>query len=108
MEKNTVLLDIQEYNQLRDFQKSIQDGKTYYLSYTSGTGGYQYTTNYTFFTKEQVVELYEKQIEKLHKQLDEQRGTIVNLINPKKQEVTIEDIKKMSVFNLIIWKIKNG
>lgn len=40
MEKNTVLLSVEIYNELRDFKKKIEAGESYYV-YTSGyVGGY--------------------------------------------------------------------
>ena len=101
MDKNTVLLSVEDYNELRDFKKKITDGNvlTEYCSF--GIGGSSRTSYYT--NDEVAKELHTKN-ERLKKDIRDLEKKIEDLEKPKPKETTIDEIKKMSVWQFLKWK----
>lgn len=112
---NTVQLDLNTYNELYAIKNEMLNNKVacyfhiYQPSSTSSPYGTTYSGNYTFFTKDEVVKKLSDDINKLDKHNVQLNNEIFDLKNPKPQskDLTVDQIKKMSLFQLIIWKLKN-
>lgn len=105
MKKNTVLLNLDDYNDLRDFKKEVKEGKVFTtrLSYDYGE------TTKTYYTESEVVEemaegqsLMEAKYYELRREIIEMKADKVKESEPK--EITIEDIKKMNFWEFRKWK----
>lgn len=78
MEKDTVILSVEDYNELRDFKKKIEEGYTYRISYP-----YSYDDKY-LSTEDAVKEIYDEylgaceQNEKLKKEIQKLKKDILN------------------------------
>ena len=92
MEKDTVLLDVEKYNELRDFKQKIEEGKTICII----TGNWSYSK--TFITTDDAI----KSIVETNKELGKEIERLKNINNPK--EVTLNDIKKMSYWEFRKWR----
>jgi hypothetical protein len=89
MTENKVTLDLQKYDQLREFEKAVTEDK--FIFQRNWDGLYYSLKENEFITK------LKKENESLNKELRE-------LKNPK-DELTLEDVKKMNLFSVIRWKI---
>ena len=96
MEKNTVLLSLEEYNALRDFKKEIEKGNTIKI-YCGYSGNPQH-----YYSAENAL----KEIEIINKQLYEGNNkSFKENIKLKEQHITeLERIKKMSYWQFRKWK----
>jgi hypothetical protein len=96
MKKNTINLSIKQYNKLRDFKNAIQNNKSvsFYYNWDGGV-------ETIFYTKDEAV----KEVSEANKKL---KLKINELINSKKNQITFEELKKMSLWQFINWKRKNG
>jgi hypothetical protein len=105
MEANTVILSLPEYNALRDFKTNLEKGNTYrYL-------GYQQVSKYAaiqvtnFITTDEAV----KEAMKANEKLIEENCELTNRINeleqpPVPKEITVDEIKKMSIWEFRKWR----
>ena len=96
-EKNTVILDVYEYNRLRDFEKEINADNAYSC----------YSINnrhYILLTVNNAI----KKLTKDNKDLKELNDELHNKLfhPPVTKELTIDEIKKMSFWKLLIWYFK--
>lgn len=91
MEPNTILLDVEKYNELRDFKLNIEKGNTLYVYNNYGHYGAH------FITESEAVEKLTKHIKELDDIIDE-------LKNPKTKEIDIREIKRMSIFEFLKWR----
>jgi hypothetical protein len=89
MEKDTVLLAIEKYNELRDFKQKIEEGKT--LVIISGCNYYRKD----FITTEKALEEIAAANKLLQKENEELR---------KPKEIKLNDIKKMSYWEFRKWR----
>lgn len=101
MEKDTVLLAVDKYNELRDFKKEIEKGNTAY--------GYSGYSTKTFVTSDEAVKSVLKLNEDLNKQLEYYKEHTRKLQDElkgenKPKEISIEEIKKMSTWQFRKWK----
>lgn len=101
--KNTVILDLEEYILLRDFKNEIEKGNVYHVTYYSHCG---VTNSHEFISKDESINEVTKINEELINLIDELRDEIHNLRYPRKQELTIDDVKQMSVWKFLKWKRK--
>jgi len=104
MEANTVILNLGDYNSLRDFRDEMEKGHTYYVIEYTGYCGY--TNIYRFVSTDEAVRIISEFNEKLQKRISDLQIEIYDLKNPKK-EITIEQIKKMSLWQFLKWRRKN-
>lgn len=104
MEANTVILNLGDYNSLRDFRDEMEKGHTYYV--IEYTGYCEYTNTYRFVSTDEAVRIISEFNEKLQKRISDLQIEIYDLKNPKK-EITIEQIKKMSLWQFLKWRRKN-
>lgn len=113
MEKDTVLLSVEKYNELRDFKKETEEaraeGKSYVIS--ESWGGYLMNSGYskTYFTDSEIVEDFDKrnkaledEINELKSQLEKKDEECKKKHEPK--EITIEDVRNMSWREFRNWK----
>lgn len=106
MEKDTVLLAVEKYNELRDFKQKIEEGKTNVIS----SGWNHYTSNYITTEKavEQIAEsnkLLQKELEQItesNELLQKENDDLRKANKPK--EISINDIKKMSYWEFRKWR----
>jgi hypothetical protein len=89
MEKDTVLLDVEKYNELRDFKKQMQEGKTLVITDT------RWTYRKEFVTESEAVKEIANDNAILQKEIE-------RLTTPK--EITINDLKKMSYWEFRKWR----
>lgn len=101
MEKNTVLLDVKTYNDLRDFKQNIEEGYTIKINRGLHCEQQDYiSTDQTF---KEIVE-FNKHI---GKQLAEQiENYPINYAKIKDLQTEIKILKNMSLFEFIKWKRK--
>lgn len=71
MEKDTVLLSVDKYNELRDFQKEVRNGKVVSISRPWNLGG---ETTY-FYTEDEVIKKFETRIKELENKIIELEKT---------------------------------
>jgi hypothetical protein len=76
MEKNTVRISIEYYNELRDFKKGIEDGE--FVTYNP------YSGKVYSITESDVLILLKSRIKKLEEERSEVQEKIFKLENPKK------------------------
>ena len=101
MEKNTVLLSLEDYNKLRDFESKIKQNKICVKWNNRGFGSTAY------YTKDEVI----KEISDNHERIVKENKKLI-IENEKLQEkeftgkpiTTIEDVKQMSSREFRKWK----
>lgn len=110
MEKNTVLLSLENYNSLRDFEINIKKNNTIILESWKGIELKK------IISTDSVVKAMVEEANKFHKEFEElemelkltkQELEKACKLIPKtedKKEITIEDIKKMSYWEFKRWK----
>lgn len=94
MEKNTVLLDLEDYNELREFKEKTESGL---IPVWSGCEMYYY------YSKAKAI----KKIVEINNALNKQCQELKDKIAGKPKETTLKDIKKMSIWQFIKWR-RNG
>ena len=95
MDKNTILLDLIDYNRLRDFRSKIEDGYSIKIR-----GGCSY---FTILTTEEAI----KEIADENKKLYEINKELQDKLNPPaKKELTTTQLKQMTFLQLIKWWYK--
>ena len=108
METNTVVLSLNDYNQLREFKEKMEEGNTYkllqpYVSRSVYWGSeYHSPVNY-ITTDEAVIELLErnKELLKINTELKEE------MVEMNRNSIeTINKVKKMSIWEFIRWRKK--
>jgi hypothetical protein len=89
MQKDTVLLGVEEYNSLRDFKQKIEEGKTMVIN-----SEWSYGYKHFITTEKAVIEIAEsnKILQKENEKLRNLKDTILN------------DIKKMSYWEWRKWR----
>jgi ribosomal protein L9 len=102
MDKNTVVLDLEEYNKLRDFKEGIEKGNSFTVYWGSGYAGYKYKV----VTTDEVV----KQIMEANNNINKEKNNLIqqlyNCQHPESKVFTVEDIKKMSIWKFLKWRKK--
>lgn len=91
MERNTVLLDLGEYNELRDFFEGINGDKFVIIDHYDGN---------IYYKKESVV-LFE-----LKADINSLKRELYSCRHPEESEEKEIDFKKMSIWQFIKWKRK--
>ena len=92
MEKDTVLLAVENYNELRDFKKKIEEGYT--LTITSSIFYY----DRRFITTDKAVKELVDANKELQKQIEDLRS------GNQKKELPISEIKRMSIWQFLKWR----
>ena len=91
MEKNTVLLDILDYNDLKGFKDKVLDGKFAQLSY--------YDSEVFYYTESEIITGLEQDVESCFKRIKE----LKEKLNPKTKEPDISNLKEMNILQLLKW-----
>ena len=110
MEKNTVLLSLERYNELRDFETNIKKDNTLVLeSWREYDIKKFVSTNSLLKAAVEEANKFHKEFEKLEMELKLTKQELEKACKliPKtedKKEITIEDIKKMSYWEFKRWK----
>lgn len=109
MEKDTVLLSVERYNELRDFKNETEQGKTYVITNSWGSRMNRCGYSKTYLTDDEVVADFDKrnseladEVKELKNQLDKKDEECKKKQEPK--ETTLEDVKNMSWFEFRKWK----
>lgn len=89
MTENKVTLDLRKYEQLKEFEKAVTEDK--FIFKRSWDGLYYSLKEDEFITK------LKKENESLNKEISE--------LKYPKDELTLEDVKKMNLFSVIRWKL---
>ena len=99
MDKNTVVLDLEEYKKLRDFKEAIEKGNSFVVYWGSYTG-------YNVVTTDEAV----KQLIKANNEINEQKNKLAqqlyNCQHPESKVFTIEEVKTMSIWKFLKWRKK--
>ena len=93
MEKDTVLLSLENYNELRDFKREIEAGNTYVV--IRGDGLWQKET--CFISSDKAMKDLDGLIQSL-------RTEICELKYPDKKKPNIDKLKAMSIWQFLKWK----
>lgn len=100
MDKNTILLDVNNYNELRDFKNKIENGDFLVSVKIFRNGSHIQTYKTQIYTKETTIKMLTDDNEVLRKEID----NLIDQLNPKQKEISLEDIKKMSYWEFRKWK----
>jgi len=92
MEKDMVLLNLEKYNELRDFKKEIEAGHTYRIC----SGG-MWPELHKFIGTDVALKEMNQKLEEKQKEIDE-------LKNASKKEPSIDELKAMSWWKFRKWK----
>ena len=102
MEKDTVLLDVEKYNVLRDFKEHIEKGNTLEVNNSL------FNSRRRFITTDEAVKIVVKERElivaELEKENTDLRLQIKTLESPLPKEISINDLKKMSYWEFRKWR----
>ena len=106
MEANTVILSLPEYNALRDFKENIEKGNTF-RTIEYSTNSYMSQSSIIiplFVTTDEAVKEIARQNDTLSKELAKVSAEIYELKNPKPKDLTLKDVKKMSIWKFLKWR----
>jgi prefoldin subunit 5 len=104
MEKNTVLLDIERYNELYNLEKKIKEGKRLVIEIDSGSRIHEYKY---YYTDEEIAKELRDHCEKLEKEnekLGEKIEEAERKIPETEQQLTVEYLKQMNYWQFKKWK----
>jgi len=106
MEANTVILSLPEYNALRDFKENIEKGNTFRtIDYsTSPYMSQAYIAIPKFVTTDEAVKEIANQNSNLSKELAKVSDENYKLRHPETREVTLNDVKRMSIWEFRRWR----
>jgi chaperonin cofactor prefoldin len=91
MEKDTILLSVEKYNELRDFRKEIEAENTYRVDF-----GY-WGNSIAYVSTDEAIKEMSQRLETLEKENED-------LKNPDKKQPSIDEIKAMSWWKFRKWK----
>ena len=103
MKKDTVLLDVEKYNVLRDFKEYIEKGNTLEINNS------RYNSYHRFITTDEAVKILVNESNDLIKTQAEELNRLLKQISDlqeinKPKEITINDLKKMSYWEFRKWR----
>jgi len=100
METNTVVLNLSDYNELREFKEKMEEGYTYKLIWTANHGIFQPAMYIT--TDLALKELLERN-DKITAINSELYKECIDLKN-NRPNINIGELKKMSIWEFIKWR----
>lgn len=103
MEANTVTLKLSDYHELRIFKEEMEQ------NHVARLYGGSWHNSYSFVTKEEALKTAEEVNESLKKENENLRRENHKLMyppQPHEKELTLADIKKMSIWEFLKWKRK--
>lgn len=106
MEKNTVVLSLQDYNQLREFKEEMEKGNTYKLPqpYVYGGGNYYMGQTYpatTYITTDDAVTdllVKNKQLSEINEELAIKNRELYN------NKIDVKALKTMTIREFLRWR----
>ena len=104
MQNNTVTIDLEEYNKLRDFKKGIEDGEVCsIISYGLFSNKIE---KWKFYNAERLDKIIVEENKNLSISVIRERNKTQELRNKLNNKSTklVEEIKKMSICQFIKWK----
>lgn len=119
--KNMVILDVKEYNDLRDYVNNIENGKVFFELKTericNGMGFDQTKLTPVYKAKEDTIKEISDTIDRFNKDLQERFNRVCQeysdyqrthtVEDVKLKDKTIDDVKRMSVKEFKKWKKEN-
>ena len=103
MKKNTIILDVNEYNDLRDFKNKIENGNFLVSVKIFRNGSYINTYKARIYTKDTTI----KMLTDANKTLQNEILKLAEQLSPSPKETNLEDIKKTSYWEFRKWKKSN-
>ena len=97
METNTVLLSLEDYNELRDFKTEIEKGNTF-CGWHYGWG-----SDVRYISTDEAV----REMAECNKELQDKIHELNDTIAGKPKEIKLKDVYKMSIWQFMKWK-RNG
>ncbi len=108
MEKDTVLLAVEKYNELRDFKKEVEESlkESKFAVIEERWGGLGFGGGYTkmYYTESEIVLDFEKRNKELETKNKELETKIEKFGIKEPKEVSINDLKKMSYWEFRKWR----
>ncbi len=105
METNTVVLNVERYNELYDLEKATKAGKKLTVENYSGCGFFRAYTYY--FTDDEIANNLKKREKELTKEIEKLKEDVLKaqgkIVEPEKQ-LTLDDIKQMNYWQFRKWK----
>jgi hypothetical protein len=105
-EKNTVLLPLEDYNDLRDFKQNLEKNNSARITGGRYSGG----NSYTFVSTEETVKLATKFNDELIKENNELRSKVSELQTlkdlPKPAPVPLNTYQLNELKNMTIWEFR--
>jgi len=106
METNTVILSVQEYNELRDFKKAIEDGKNV-LSLDIANSVYK--KQYFFLTPDETITSIREEANKLSETINNYEQIVADLrhdnVELQQQErIRNRQVAKMTCYEFRRWR----
>ena len=107
MEKDTVLLAVEKYNELRDFKKEVEESRkeskfAVIEERWVGMFGGGYTRKY--YTENEAIFDFEKRNKELEAKNKELEAKFEKLGIKEPKEISINDLKKMSYWEFRKWR----
>jgi MinD-like ATPase involved in chromosome partitioning or flagellar assembly len=107
MEKDTVLLDIEKYNELRDFKKeveeSLKESRFAVIEDQRDVLGFIYHTR-KYYTESEAILDFETRNKELEAKIEELEAKIKKAGIKEPVEISINDLKKMSYWEFRKWR----
>ncbi len=107
MEKNTLLIDIEVYNQLRDFKREMELGNTLMVYPHSIQSNYEqyHPIISRYITRDEAVKEVVDENNKLNDEIEKLKSQIEKLKSQNKpKEISLSDVKKMSLWEFRKWR----
>lgn len=100
MEKNSVMLDIDRYNELYNFKKNIENNHVIAISNVWDNGN----QNTKIYTPDGMVKEIAKVNDDLKQEILDLKQEISDLKHDKEKELTITEIKNLSLWKFLKWR----
>jgi hypothetical protein len=107
MEKDTVLLAVEKYNELRDFKKEVEESRkeSKFAVIEERWGGFIGGGNtLKYYTENEAVADFEKRNKELETENKELKAKIEKSGIKEPVEISINDLKKMSYWEFRKWR----
>jgi hypothetical protein len=108
MQKDTVLLGVEKYNELRDFKKEVEESRkeSKFAVIEERWGSSIFSGGYTrkYYTENEAVAEFEKRNKELETENKELKTKIEKSGIKEPVEISINDLKKMSYWEFRKWR----
>jgi len=103
MEANTVTLTLSDYHRLKEFKEEMEKNNVARLYGGSWANSYQYISMEQAFKE---VEQTNETLKKENENLRRENHKLMYPPQPQEKEITLSDVKKMSIWEFLKWKRK--